>query len=269
MIPKIIHYCWFGGNNIPKEHLHCIDSWKQFMPEYEIKEWNESNFDLSCCQYVKEAYDARKWAFVSDYARFWILYNFGGIYLDTDVELLKSLEPIITQGPFMAMESKGVVAPGLGLAAYPKMKIYKVILNSYHNSNFYQFPGIPTDENVVGKVTKILLSRGFNSQIIEIQKIAEVLIYPPEFFCPKNYKTNEILITNNTYSIHHYAASWINDFEKKIQKLEYGVHKKNVIMKGFTYLHIMCLKSLNKYNSLGFIRFLKYVFFKINSKAGS
>ena len=88
-IPKVIHYCWFGGNPLPEMALKCIESWKKFLPDYEIKEWNEKNFDLNICEYVKEAYQAKKWAFVSDYARFWILYHEGGVYFDTDVEVIK------------------------------------------------------------------------------------------------------------------------------------------------------------------------------------
>ena len=93
MIPKVVHYCWFGGNQLPDDAKKCIESWRKFFPEYEIKEWNERNFDVNCCDYVKEAYAAQKWAFVSDYARFWILYHEGGLYFDTDVEVIKEMRP--------------------------------------------------------------------------------------------------------------------------------------------------------------------------------
>lgn len=95
MIPKVVHYCWFGGNQLPDDAKKCIESWRKFFPEYEIKEWNERNFDVNCCDYVKEAYAAQKWAFVSDYARFWILYHEGGLYFDTDVEVIKDMSDII------------------------------------------------------------------------------------------------------------------------------------------------------------------------------
>ena len=101
MIPKIIHYCWFGGNLLPELAQKCIESWKVYLPDYKIKEWNESNFDLNCCTYVKEAYEAKKWAFVSDYARFWILYTYGGLYFDTDVEVIKDMSDIIKNGAYM------------------------------------------------------------------------------------------------------------------------------------------------------------------------
>lgn len=136
MIPKIIHYCWFGGNPLPKSAERCIASWRKFLPDYEIKEWNENNYDVHKIQYIQEAYEAKKYAFVSDYARFDILYQYGGIYFDTDVEVLKPLEDIIARGPFMGREAgaylrnicKGyegdglAVAPGLGLGVFLRYK---------------------------------------------------------------------------------------------------------------------------------------------------
>lgn len=104
MIPKIIHYCWFGGKPLPVDAKRYIETWKKHFPDYEIKEWNENNFDINCCDYVKEAYEKKKWAFVSDYARFAILYRYGGVYFDTDVEVLKPMSTIIAKGPFMGLE---------------------------------------------------------------------------------------------------------------------------------------------------------------------
>ena len=136
-IPKVIHYCWFGGNPLPEMALKCIESWKKFLPDYEIKEWNEKNFDLNICEYVKEAYQAKKWAFVSDYARFWILYHEGGVYFDTDVEVIKPFEDIIENGAFMGCEvterkkklnTDIAVNPGLGLGAPAGLSLYKEIL---------------------------------------------------------------------------------------------------------------------------------------------
>lgn len=103
-IPKIIHYCWFGGKELPRDAVECIDSWKKYYPDYKIIEWNEKNFDINICDYVKEAYSERRWAFVSDYARFWILYNYGGLYFDTDVEVIKRADSIIEKGSFMGNE---------------------------------------------------------------------------------------------------------------------------------------------------------------------
>ena len=139
MIPKVIHYCWFGGNELPESAKKCIDSWRKFFPDYEIKEWNESNYDVRKNIYISQAYDAGKYAFVSDYARFDVLYQFGGIYFDTDVEVIKSFEDILTQGSFMGCEIDGethteekdksirenkCVNPGVGMAASAGLSIY-------------------------------------------------------------------------------------------------------------------------------------------------
>ena len=133
MIPKTIHYCWFGKNPLPEIAVKCINSWKNFFPDYEIKEWNEDNFDLTSCDYCKEAYAVKKWAFVSDYARFKILYEYGGIYFDTDVEVIKNMEDIIKKGAFIGRERIADTFPvnaGLGLASEARMPIIKEILTS-------------------------------------------------------------------------------------------------------------------------------------------
>ena len=142
MIPKIIHYCWFGHNPLPPLAIKCIASWKKHFPDYEIKEWNEDNFNVNSIPYTYEAYSVGKYAFVSDYARFWILYQYGGIYFDTDVEVIKNMDDIINAGPFMGCENMFIpknknsiadINPGLGFGAIPKMEIYKNILDYYSN----------------------------------------------------------------------------------------------------------------------------------------
>lgn len=219
MIPKIIHYCWFGGQPFPDLAQKCIESWKKYCPEYEIKEWNESNFDLNSCDYVKEAYQAKKWAFVSDYARFWVLYHEGGLYFDTDVELIKSNDDIVEKGAFMGCETidkctPGLGAnPGLGLGANPGLGLYKEILDFYQQKHFLKPNGEYNMTTVVEYTTDLLLKHGWIPDG-HIQNIEGVLIYPPEYFCPMNYKTGRTEITSNTYSIHHYSASWIEPEDK-------------------------------------------------------
>ena len=185
MIPKKIHYCWFGGNSLPELATKCIDSWKKFCPDYEIIEWNESNFDINCCDYVREAYQAKKWAFVSDYARFKILYENGGLYFDTDVEMIKSLDDIISNGGFMGRESDAdvSVAPGLGLAVSPGLELYREILDFYHKQHFINKDGNLNLNTVVDYTTEILLKYGLKNTE-EIQQIAGINIYPKEYFCP-------------------------------------------------------------------------------------
>lgn len=217
MIPKVVHYCWFGGNQLPDDAKKCIESWRKFFPEYEIKEWNERNFDVNCCDYVKEAYAAKKWAFVSDYARFWILYHEGGLYFDTDVEVIKDMSDIIAQGAFMGCETDDKCNPGLGLGANPGLGIYKEILDYYAKIHFLIEGN--TTETVVTHTSKILKSHGWVGNG-EIEQIEGVTIYPPEYFCPMDYKTGKLDITPNTRSIHWYTASWQSSYSKAKTKLQ-------------------------------------------------
>ena len=215
MIPKVVHYCWFGGNQLPDDAKKCIESWRKFFPEYEIKEWNERNFDVNCCDYVKEAYAAQKWAFVSDYARFWILYHEGGLYFDTDVEVIKDMSDIIAKGAFMGCETDNKCAPGLG--ANPGLGLYKEILDYYEKIHFFIEGN--TTETVVTHTSKILKSHGWVGNG-EIEQIEGVTIYPPEYFCPMDYKTGKLDITPNTRSIHWYTASWQSSYSKAKTKLQ-------------------------------------------------
>lgn len=212
MIPKIIHYCWFGGNPLGNKELKCINSWKHFFPGYEIVEWNESNFDTACCRYVQQAFENKKWAFVSDYARFRILYEYGGLYFDTDVEVIKSFEDIVANGPFMGFEAdptqnkRPAVNPGLGLAAYAGMELYRSILRSYEEDSFI-LDGLINYQTVVERTTKLLEGRGLDLRT-GIQVIDGISIYPSEYFNPIDPLTGEKCITQQTRSIHNYGASW-------------------------------------------------------------
>lgn len=229
---KIIHYCWFGQNPLSDLAIKCIKSWKKYCPTYEIKEWNESNFDVNCCSYVSEAYKAKKWAFVSDYVRFKILYEFGGLYFDTDVELIKPIDSIIAMGPFMGCE-KSVnqviqVAPGLGLAVEPHHPFYKEILDDYEHSHFTNADGTSSYLTVVIRTTNTLKRHGLKD-INTIQTINGINIYPCDFFCPLDYNTNELKITDNTISIHWYDASW---FDLSMTKRRNNCVKIRKIFKG-------------------------------------
>ncbi len=226
MIPKKIHYCWFGGTPLPASALKCIESWKKYCPDYEIIEWNESNFDVTCCDYVKEAYEAKKWAFVSDYARFKILYDEGGLYFDTDVELIKPLDEIVARGNFMGREteSKPAVAPGLGLGANPGLGLYKELLEAYHSRHFLNADGTMNQTTIVDYTTEILLQHGLENKN-EIQFVAEVYVYPKEYFCPQDFISGETNITDNTVSIHHYSCSWYSEVEEYALKLKKKYNK--------------------------------------------
>lgn len=219
MIPKVIHYCWFGGNPLPDMAKQCIESWKKFFPDYEIIEWNETNFDLKGCDYCREAYQAKKWAFVSDYARFWILYNYGGLYFDTDVEVIKDMREIVNRGAFMGCEAVNKCAPGLGLGVNPGHDLYKEILDFYNTIHFINEDGTLNEQTVVFYTTNIMKEHGLQ-EVDKIQNIAGVYIYPAEYFCPMNYGTGKLMITKNTVSIHHYSASWHSKLDDIVYAIE-------------------------------------------------
>lgn len=221
MIPKIIHYCWFGRSPLPESARRCINSWKRFCPDYELIEWNEDNFDFSTCQYAKEAYEARKWAFVSDYARFYIINSMGGIYFDTDVELIKDISIIVENGAFMGIEKSNDTTQtnaGLGLAAEAHNPLFKEIVDYYESLHFVKDDGTYDTTTVCTHVTEILKHHGFISKDA-LQKLDFITIYPSEYFCPQNFITRKTIITENTYSIHHYDSSWYNDEERYSYKL--------------------------------------------------
>lgn len=218
MIPKIIHYCWFGRNPLPKSAKECIASWKKFLPDYEIKEWNEDNFDVNITTYTAEAYKAKKYAFVSDYARFWVLYKHGGLYFDTDVEILKPIDDIVTKGGFMGMEkTEGntidnfdsntiLINAGLGLGVEKGHTFYKEVLDIYNKKHFITWSGNFTG-TVVGTTTNLILSKT-TIQKDKINEFQGIYIYPDDYFDPMNFYTGEITITPNTRSIHKYATTW-------------------------------------------------------------
>lgn len=217
MITKIIHYCWFGRNPLPESAQKCIASWRKFLPDYEIKEWNEDNFDVNMVPYTAEAYSAKKYAFVSDYARFWILYRYGGLYFDTDVEVIKPMEDIIERGPFMGIEVESkdtgngpnvpMVAPGLALGAEPNMDIYNILIQYYSGLNFLDKDGNQNLVTSVKHLTGILVQNGLQASN-GLQNVAGIWIYPRDYFNPLDSLTGRLKLTENTRSIHWYMNSW-------------------------------------------------------------
>lgn len=228
VIPKTIHYFWFGHAPLPPLVKKCIKSWKQFCPDYQIKRWDETNFDIhNSCDYVKEAYKAKKWAFVSDYARFYVLNKYGGIYLDTDVELIKPISKIVDNGPFLAKETEKFdsINPGLGMATYPNNPLYKEIMSDYNRSHYLSPEGVPNSTPVGKRIVTLLIRDGLKESR-GIQVIDGINIYPKDYFCPLNYFTGKLEFTENTVAIHHFAASWQNDKEKKYHKFGQYVTRK-------------------------------------------
>lgn len=234
MIPKVIHYCWFGRGEKPAQAQKCIASWRKFLPDYEIWQWSEEEleassdlnvnvnclydklmgFDVDIIPYTQQAYEAKKYAFVSDYARFWILYKYGGLYFDTDVEIIKPMDDIIERGPFMGVEvaPKGnelpKVAPGLGLGVTPNHDLYKDLLDKYATLKFKNADGSLNQKTIVSYNTEVLEKHGLKSVSDDIQEVAGVWIYPADYFNPIDSLTGKLKLTDNTRSIHWYMNSW-------------------------------------------------------------
>lgn len=217
MIPKVIHYCWFGRGPMPEIAKECIDSWKKFLPDYEIRLWTEDNFDVNICTYTAEAYKAKKYAFVSDYARLWILYKYGGVYFDTDVKLLASPKAVLEKGPYMGTEMNGdespisnaSVAPGLGMAAEAGMEFIKTMLDRYDTYHFIS----PADgslnlKTIVEYTTELLRAQGFPTKIKDAVECAGFTIYPKDYFSPRSIDGRKTIITPRTISIHLFTNTW-------------------------------------------------------------
>lgn len=232
MIPKTIHYCWFGGNSIPKEYEKYIDSWKRFLPDYEIKRWDEVNYDVNCIPFSAEAYNVGKFAYVSDYARLKILYENGGVYFDTDVEVIKSLDEIIEKGSFMAFEKNTLVNereilnvnPGLGFAVEPGNPIIREILDFYE-SHHYIYPDGHMEQITIVKIVTDILKRHGLSRCDIPTTIEGITIYPWDYFCPVEFLSSKLEITENTRTIHHYSASWMSWTDKLRMKKGYYANK--------------------------------------------
>ena len=221
MIPKVIHYCWFGGNKHTSEMQKCIKSWKKYCPDYEIIEWNESNFDVTSHPFVKAAYDAKAWAFVSDYARLKIIYEYGGIYLDTDVELLQNLDFLLYNEGYIGVQAHAMLCnTGLGFGAEKHNVVIKKMLEKYDSVAF--------DINKKNELscpflnTEIVQELGYK-KIDSIQILNHIVVYPPKYFDPfPSGGKNVVLLCNETISIHHYSASWgskKNRVKRKIVKI--------------------------------------------------
>ncbi|MDR6121896.1 mannosyltransferase OCH1-like enzyme [Bacillus sp. SLBN-46] len=207
-IPKVIHYCWFGGKEKPKVVSKCIDSWEKNLPDYEIIEWNENNFNINLNSYVKEAYSAGKFAFVSDYVRVYALYHYGGIYLDTDVEVFKSFDDLLHHTSFWGFEQENYIATST-IGAEKGNKLIKAFLDTYKDNHFINTDGSKNILTNVAIITKILRNIGLktNGQFQEIEGMGA--FYPQTYFSPYDYINCQTFITDKTYTIHYFYKSWL------------------------------------------------------------
>ncbi len=207
MISKVIHYCWFGRGQMPKLALKCIESWKKYCPDYQIKEWNEDNFDLDLYPYVREAYDARKFAFVTDVVRLYALYHEGGIYMDTDVEVIKPLDSLLQYHAVSGFESLTQIPTGL-MASEKGHPLFAELLHEYDGLHFVKSDGTFDLTTNVIRITNTCLKYGFvpNNQL---QTVNGFTFLPKDFLCPIEQEGHRLVLTTNTLCIHHFAGSWI------------------------------------------------------------
>ena len=207
MIPKIIHYCWFGRGDIPELAVKCIESWHKYMPHYEYKLWNEDNFDINLNKYVKEAYEARKFAFVSDYVRLWVLEREGGLYLDTDVEVYRPFDNLLSQKAFAGFEgSKHSPLGTCVMASEAHGEWVSEMLNAYSGRSFLKADGSYDLTTNVLFISGIMKENGFLQNGVE-QEYRDLHVYPVDYFCPRQ-TTGEDLRSVNTYSDHLGLCSW-------------------------------------------------------------
>lgn len=245
MIPKTIHYCWFGRNPLPPLAEKCIRSWKKYCPDYEIKEWNEDNFDISACPlYVRQAYDAKKWAFVSDYVRLQLVYTFGGIYLDTDVELLKPLDPLLEYGAFFGFEDGIHVNTGLGFGAEQNSAAVKKMLDDYQNIPFIRDDNSHDTTACPVRNTAALKAFGLiQDNTLQILK-GNTAIFPSAYFCPIDYRTGKKRITKNTVAIHWFSMSWKSEAQKELHNAHARAARKADRVHWLRHLPNLILKKI-------------------------
>ena len=261
---KYIHYCWFGKNPLPKLAKKCIKSWKKFLPDYEIIEWNEGNVDLDECPFIREAYNNKKWAFVADYARTKAICEMGGIYFDTDMELLKNINNLLENSEtFLGVEDSHLIACGVWYEAHPNSYLSTKLLDFYKSLNKF-------DSNNLFKIsipriiTKILDESGFDHTSNEIQQLDhKITIYPREYFYPLSFNFKNNVFTDNTCMIHYYDASWFGKKEKFRVKLNRTFGEKNVDKATKLYKKINSFsKKIVRRFFYKPLKYLKYTYFK-------
>ena len=219
MIPKIIHYCWFGHGPKPELIQKCMASWKRFLPEYELKEWNEDNFDFDAIPYAKEAYEHRRWAFVSDCARLYALYHDGGIYMDTDVEVLKPIDRFLSLPAFSGFQTATCCLTGI-MGSEKGGRWVKELLDDYQGRHFIHSDGTFNESTNVYYTTKLMREKYHMVLDGHEESVAGyVTFFPTDYFCPKTCVSGEVDLTENTYTIHHFAGSWLGKRRLVCRKL--------------------------------------------------
>ena len=255
MIPKIIHFCWLSDDDYPNSIKECLESWQKFLPDYEFIHWDTKRFNLESNIWVKQAFEEKKYAFAADYIRLYAVYNYGGIYLDMDVEVLKKFDDLLNLPYFIGSEGGGIIEAGV-FGAVAKTSWIGDCLNYYSDKSFI---------NLNGSFNTLTLPRIMMAQITENREVIQahmldfsiseqysddnfLIMLPKDFFCAKNQGTGVIETTNNTYCIHHFAMSWVpksnllflSNFKRALIKI-FGV---KVIS---TFIDLMRLKQIKNF----------------------
>lgn len=222
MIPKVIHYCWFGGGPLNELSEKCIASWRKFCPDYEIVRWDESNYDVTKNNYMRQAYEAKKWAFVSDYARLDIIYEHGGIYLDTDVELVKPLDGLLERKGFLGVEQGNYVASGLGFGGEAGAELFRILQDDYDAKEFLLPDGamnlIPAPKLQTAALEKLGYSRDGN-----VREILGVSILPADVLASRDWYYGTLETTERTVAIHQSAASWFSKRGRAFRRIRFAL----------------------------------------------
>ena len=229
MIPKIIHYCWYGQNEIPEDIKYYIDTWKKYCPDYKIICWNENNTNLNENKYLKQAYDAKKYAFVTDYMRLKVLSEYGGIYMDTDIELCKSLDEYLHHRAFIGCQDENVFSTGL-IASEANHPWIAKLFEHYNDLEFINNDGtynLKPNTILITEITEDLYNWKFKNELQYLND--DICVYPVEYFCCKNWITGKIEKSSETVAIHHYKGSWLSEEDKRRSKSH--LMKKNLIIK--------------------------------------
>ncbi len=212
MIPKVIHYCWFGGRPLPQTAEARLATWRRHLPGYEIRRWDESTFDLSASRFSREAADRSDWAFVSDYARLRIVHEHGGIYLDTDVEILGPMDDLLAYQAFFGFQQDQTVNTGHGFGAVPRQPVVAALLAAYEAQAFVRPDGSPDRTPCPKRDAPVFEQLGFRLDGTR-QERHGVVILPAECFSPKSFESGQVAVTPQTYGIHHFDASWHSPLE--------------------------------------------------------
>jgi hypothetical protein len=248
MIPRIIHYCWFGGKELPELAQKCIQTWKEKCRDYKIMRWDENTFDIENIPYVKEAYENKKFAFVTDYVRLWAIYNYGGVYMDTDVEVCKSIDEFLEENAFSGFESYTDIPTGI-MAGEKDLPIFKELLEYYTGRHFVKENGELDLTTNVTIFTEIFEKKGLVKNNTK-QTLDNFTFYPKGHFCPDN--RDRLYRKEQIYTIHHFAGSWLPDEEiRRRNSFSYKLKGKTIRTMRNIMIAILGEKNFEKLRGRG------------------